>query len=88
MDIVQGTVLVPCVRLGIGTQTATIRDAVARSAVDVEGVDGVVLVGRVACLELPFVSEAGPLRLALLPGGRRVWVSGRFMLDKIARSVV
>jgi hypothetical protein len=68
-------VCVPCVSVGLGTLTATIRDGVSGELVRVEGVECVSLVNRVACLRLPVVAERDGLHRVAIHDGRLVWVA-------------
>ena len=66
--------LVPCANVGIGTNTATIRNVRTKERVTLKGIDTVTLVGRVACIRLPVLSRDGADVMVLLPDDRVAWV--------------
>lgn len=66
-------VLVPVVKLGVGTGRARVRDARTGGLVDAY-TGTVTLVGGLVCLRLRSFGVEDGLHLVVLPGGARAWV--------------
>ncbi len=67
-------VLVPCLDIGAGTQTATIRDARTKKPVRLSGVKKLVLVDRRACVSLRVISEERGQALVRISDNAFAWV--------------
>lgn len=73
-QVEQELALVPCLNVGIGTGTATVRDVRTKQTVRLTNVGRITLVNRVACVPLPVVRREKSQALVQVGAGVELWV--------------